>query len=347
MQRALVAHHVPQVFGPDAHGLGIGIDHVEHFLERIDRDDVDRAVGEVFPEIDPVRRMRNQDGTLVVLAADHGVEIVGEAQGIDLALELAVIMLGLGRDHLRKRQHRLVGFLAQLFQLLDGLVISAAHHVNQPAGRAGNLVAGGEIGRQTPADVDHRLLALQRLGTDDACRTLGIEADQLDPRLDIFGDMLDAGEAAPGTDLFNVVRLVDLRFQCLVTASPIGHREVLGDRVIGRHVDHSAGNRPGGERIVGGHLDNHVAARHRTADHRQCAQHRAIARDDMQLARAIGADADGAAVELLFDPAFEMIDADVEIDHLPDPRTIKHEGQVVEKAVHDRLGRRCCVVGIF
>ena len=38
-------------------------------------------------------------------------------------------------------------------------------------------------------------------------------SDQLDTRLDIFGDVLDRGETAPGANLLDVVRLVDLRFQ--------------------------------------------------------------------------------------------------------------------------------------
>ena len=71
--------------------------------------------------------MADDHRAFIVLAADHGVEIVVQAQHIDLPLEIGIVALGLGRDHIGQAQHGVVGCLAKLFQLLDVFVLGAAH----------------------------------------------------------------------------------------------------------------------------------------------------------------------------------------------------------------------------
>ena len=67
----------------------------------------------------------------------------------------------------------------------------------------------------------------------------------------------------------------------------------------------------------------------------------------MQRARAVGANGDVRSVDRLADPALEIRNANVEIDHAADSLLVEHERHVVEEAVHDRLGRRRGGIGIF
>src|SRR3546814_18105385 len=66
--------------------------------------------------------------------------------------------------------------------------------INDPCVEAGLLVKDADVQRQTMSDDAHRLLILEGFRADNGRAVLGIQRDQIEPWLEITGEMLDAVE---------------------------------------------------------------------------------------------------------------------------------------------------------
>ncbi|MNQ51931.1 hypothetical protein D3C85_659320 [compost metagenome] len=227
-----------------------------------------------------------------------------------MGLEVLVIGLGPGAEGVRQAEHGVVDVAAEGVQPLQAFLVCAGLHVDGTRAHAALLVDGADVGGQAYRRFAHAGLAGEGVLADDAGAALGVQGDQFQAGLDVAGDVLHRGEAAPGDDLLQVLRLVQALLQFLVAALPVGHRQVPGQRVVRRHVDHGAGDGQGGERVVGRRLDDGIAAQHHVAQDGQQRQPGGVARDDMQGARAEAAHFKFGAVEqALLDPAFQVLDA--------------------------------------
>ncbi|MNT02321.1 hypothetical protein D3C72_1368140 [compost metagenome] len=116
--------------------------------------------------------------------------------------------------------------------------------------------------------------------------------------------------------------------------------------MVGRHIDHGAGDGQRGERVVGRRLDDRVAAQHHVADDGKQRQAGRVAGDDMQGARAKAADFQfGAIDQLLRHPAFQVLDADRAFHGFGDCLARQHVAQAHVGALDHGRGHRRGVVG--
>src|SRR3546814_11195511 len=84
---------------------------------------------------------------------------------------------------------------------IDPFGTGSRRSINDPCVEAGLLVKDADVQRQTMSDDAHRLLILEGFRADNGRAVLGIQRDQIEPWLDITGDMLDAVESPPSHDI--------------------------------------------------------------------------------------------------------------------------------------------------
>src|SRR3546814_17383597 len=98
------------------------------------------------------------------------------------------------------------------------------------------------------SDDAHRLLILEGFRADNGRALLGIQRDQIEPWLEITGEMLDAVESSPRHDLFYADGVIKKLFDIFIASFPIRNAEVTGERMtrpIGR-----AASRVRGRQVV-------------------------------------------------------------------------------------------------
>ena len=136
--------------------------------------------------------------------------------------------------------------------------------------------------------------------------------------------MADRGEAAPGNDFFDIAWLVKDLLDLSIAALPVGHAQMLRQRVIRRHIHHRARDRRGRQWIVRWCLDDRVAARQGIARNRQRRDPRVIARDNMHSPRAKRPDGNARpGGDGPFDPVFQILDTHGALHHLAQVVTVE------------------------
>ncbi|MNC44015.1 hypothetical protein D3C75_929060 [compost metagenome] len=177
-----------------------------------------------------------------------------------------VISLGHSAERVWQSLHGVVDITAKRVQLCQAGLVGAALHVDHSGAHATFLVQRTDVAGQAYSGFAHGCFADEGVLANDAGAAFRVEGDQFKTRLDVLGHVLHRGVAAPGDDLFQVLRLIQALFESLVATFPVSHAEMLGQRVLRSHLDHGAGDGQGSERVVGRRLDDRVAAQHHVAD---------------------------------------------------------------------------------
>src|SRR3546814_815815 len=118
--------------------------------------------------------------------------------GAKVFRERLVTCAEIGRQILQRLKRE----FPQAISFIDPFGTGSRRSINDPCVEAGLLVQDADVQRQTMSDDAHRLLILEGFRADNGRALLGIQRDQIEPWLEITGEMLDAVESSSSHDLF-------------------------------------------------------------------------------------------------------------------------------------------------
>ena len=104
---------------------------------------------------------------------------------------------------LGERLQRVVDHLGEAVGALDSVAVGPRHDVHDACVDATELVQRADVCCRAKRDIAHRLVGLERLGTDDRRAAFRVQADQLEAGTHVAQDVSHRGKPAPGDDLFD------------------------------------------------------------------------------------------------------------------------------------------------